>query len=133
MEQACLDKLEGKISEEFWFGESDGWKHQQSQALMAIQGLKQSSPDSLLDATKILELANKVHFLYLRQFRGEKAKLWGALRSNHTIDASSFCATYRKPFDLIFTWTKNEGWRDRRDSNSRSMVDQLLNCSHPIV
>ncbi len=119
LDQAYLDKLDGKISEEFWFAKSEGWRREECQVLLAIQGLKQASPDRLLDATKILELANKAHFLYLRQSPEEKAKLLRIVLSNCTIDASSLYPTYRKPFDLIFAKTKNEGWRARRDSNSR--------------
>lgn len=118
LDQAYLDKLDGKITEEFWLRKSEGWKQEECQVLLAIQGLKQSSPDRLLDATKILELANKAHFLYLRQPPEEKAKLLRIVLSNCTINAASLYPTYRKPFDLIFAKAKNEGWRARGDSNS---------------
>jgi hypothetical protein len=84
-----------------------------------MQGLEQSSPDRMVEGVKILELANKAHFLYLRQPASEKARLLRIVLSNCTVDATSIYPTYRKPFDLIFARAKNEEWRARRDSNSR--------------
>jgi hypothetical protein len=73
----------------------------------------------MLDAVRILELANKAYSLYVKQPPAEKAKLLKAVLSNCTLDAVSIHPTYRKPFDLIFMRAKNEEWRARGDSNSR--------------
>jgi hypothetical protein len=73
----------------------------------------------LLDAKKILELANSAYFLYLRQSDEERAKLLRIVLSNCAPDAARLYPTYRKPFDLILAKTKNEEWCARRDSNSR--------------
>jgi len=72
-----------------------------------------------LDGIRILELANKAYFLYLKQPPVEKAKLLRIVLSNCTVDSASVYPTYRKPFDLIFQQAKNEEWRARRDSNPR--------------
>jgi hypothetical protein len=66
-EQAYLDKLDGKITEVFWATKSSEWNQEEQQILMALDELKQQSPEKLLDGAGILELANKVYFLYLRQ------------------------------------------------------------------
>ncbi len=84
-----------------------------------IEGFSQVRPERLLDAARILELANKAYFLYLKQSAAERAKLLRIVLSNCTIDAASIYPTYRKPFDLVFARAKNEEWRARRDSNSR--------------
>src|SRR5277367_908204 len=76
-------------------------------------------PESMLDDFKILELANKAYFLYVKQSPSEKAKLLNLVPSNCAIDAASVYPTYRKPFDVIFNKGKNKGWRARRDSNPR--------------
>lgn len=106
LERAYLDKLDGKITEEFWSRHSAEWQREEQQILLAIQGLEQASPDRILDGVKILELANKAYFLYLKQTPAEKAKLLGMVLSNCTIDAVNLYPTYRKPFDLIFQQTK---------------------------
>ena len=119
LDQAYQDKLDGKISEEFWERKAAEWQAEEQQVQFAIRGLDQAQPERLLDGVKILELANKAYFLYLKQPPSEKAKLLKIVLSNCSLDAASLYPTYRKPFDVIFARAKNEEWRARRDSNSR--------------
>jgi site-specific DNA recombinase len=119
LDRAYIDKLDGKISEEFWSRKAAEWQAEEQQIQMAIRGLQQAGPDRVLDSVKILELANKAYFLYLKQTPAEKAKLLKMVLSNCSIDATSIYPTYRKPFDLIFMRAKNKEWRARRDSNPR--------------
>ena len=119
LDQAYLDKLDGKITEELWSRKSAEWQAEEQQVQFAINGLAEIKPERMLDAVKILELANKAYFLYVKQSPAEKAKLLNIVLSNCAIDAASIYPTYRKPFDVIFARAKNEEWRARRDSNSR--------------
>lgn len=116
-EQAYLDKLDGKISEAFWEAKSSEWNQEEQRILMALQALEQQSPARTLESVRILELANKAYFLYLKQPPAEKAKLLRIVLSNCKIDAATVDPTYRKPFDLIFQRVKNEGWLPGLDSN----------------
>ena len=118
LDSVYVDKLEGKISEDFWSRKSAEWQAEERQVQMAIGALEQIGPDRILDSVRILELANKAYFLYLKQTPAEKAKLLKLVLSNCSIDAVSVYPTYRKPFDLIFTRAKSEEWRARGDSNS---------------
>jgi len=117
VEQAYMDKLDGKITEEFWARQSAQWEREEEQIHLAMQAIEGASPDRIVEGVKILELANKAYFLYLKQPPSEKAKLLRIVLSNCTVDAASIYPTYRKPFDLIFTRAKNEEWRAREDSN----------------
>jgi site-specific DNA recombinase len=117
IEQAYLDKLDGKITEAFWDARSVEWNQEEQQILMALDGLERQSPERLLDGVRILELANKAYFLYLKQPPAEKAKLLRIVLSNCKIDAASVDPTYRKPFDLIFQRVKKEEWLPGLDSN----------------
>jgi site-specific DNA recombinase len=119
MDQAYQDKLDGRINEEFWMRKSAEWQAEESQIRASMRGLEVASPERLLDAARILELANKAYFLYVKQNHAEKAKLLKMVLSNCGIDAVSIYPTYRKPFDLIFQRVKTEEWRALRDSNSR--------------
>jgi hypothetical protein len=84
---------------------------------MALDGLEQQSPEKVLNGIRILELANKAYFLYVKQQPAEKAKLLRMVLSNCKIDAASIEPTYRKPFDLIFQRVKKEEWLPGLDSN----------------
>jgi len=76
-----------------------------------------SSQDGAQNDLRILELANKAYFLYLRQPPAEKAKLLRIVLSNCKVDALSVYPTYRKPFDLIFNRVKTKEWLPGLDSN----------------
>ena len=117
LEQAYLDKLDGKITGAFWEAKSSEWHQEEQQILVALDGLERQSPERLLDGVRILELANKAYFLYLKQPPLEKAKLLRIVLSNCKIDAASVDPTYRKPFDLIFQRVKKEEWLPGLDSN----------------
>jgi site-specific DNA recombinase len=117
IEQAYLDKLDGKITEAFWLAKSSEWNREEQQILAALDGLKLQNPEKLLDGVRTLELANKAYFLYLKQPPAEKAKLLRIVLSNCKINAASLDPTYRKPFDLIFERVQKEEWLPGLDSN----------------
>jgi site-specific DNA recombinase len=110
-----MDKLDGKISEDFWARKSDEWRTEDQRICAELLALEQIRPERMLDGARILELAHKAHFLYLKQTPEEQAKLLKIVVSNCSIDATSVYPTYRKPFDLIFTHGKNEGGRAQGD------------------
>ena len=102
----------------FWERKSTEWRAEEQQVATALAGLDQPNQDRLLDASRILELANKAHFLYVSQNPIEKAKLLKMVLSNCVIDRATLYPTYRKPFDLIFQRAKTKEWRREWDSNS---------------
>ena len=122
IDQAYLDKLDGKISEEFWLRKMAEWQREEQQILMATQGLDEISPDRMLDNVRILELANKAYSLYVGQNSTERAKLLRIVLSNCRVDAASVYPTYRKPFDLICGAAKTGEWYARGDSNTRPLA-----------
>jgi len=75
--------------------------------------------DRVLSARRILELANKAHFLYVTQKPAEQANLLRMVLSNCSVDAASLYPIYRKPFDLIFERAKTKEWSGREDLNLR--------------
>jgi hypothetical protein len=119
MDQAYQDKLDGKIREDFWERKSAAWQAEEFEIRSSMQAVATVRPERMLDASRILELANKAYFLYVRQNHTEKAKLLKMVLSNCAIDAVSVYPAYRKPFDLIFQTGKTKEWCVRRDSNSR--------------
>ena len=111
LERAYVDKLHGKITAEFWTARFSAWNQEEQQILGALQGLGQQIPERILDGVRILELANKAYFLYLRQPPAEQGRLLRIVLLYCKVDATSVYPTYRKPFDVIFQRAKNEEWR----------------------
>jgi hypothetical protein len=76
MDQACLDKLDGKITTEFWERKNAEWLEQEQQVQFALAGLRQANePAQLLTASLTLELANKSVFSLPEAEPVEQAKL----------------------------------------------------------
>jgi len=120
MDAAYADKLDGKISEDFWQRKRADWQNEELRikSLIEGQGEDQSSA-KLLNVQRILELAKDAYFLYLTRNPAEQAELLKKVLLNCSIDAVSLYPTYRKPFDLIFNRAKNEEWSGREDLNLR--------------
>jgi site-specific DNA recombinase len=120
MDAAYIDKLEGKISEDFWQRKMAEWSADERQVRLAIDGLAGGvADDVVVNAQKVLELANKAYFLYLSQDSAEKAKLLRTLCLNFSVDDASVTPAYRYPFDAIFKRAKTNEWSGREDSNLR--------------
>ena len=117
LEQAYIDKLDGKITEEFWEANSTVWEKEQETIIMTLRELELKSPMRTLDAVRILELANKAYFLYFRQPPAEKAKLLRMVLSNCKVDDLTAYPVYKKPFDLIFKRVQSKEWLAGLDSN----------------
>jgi site-specific DNA recombinase len=119
MGQAYGDKLDGKITEQFWACQMEEWQSEERRAESALESLKNSSDDSLLSAQRCLELANKAYFLYVTQKPAKQAELLREVLLNCAIDSTSVYPTYRKPFDMISERAKREEWSGREDLNLR--------------
>ena len=87
---------------------SGEWQAEENQIQTVMQGLETASPERLLDAARILELANKAYFLNVKQNHTERAKLLKMVLSNCGIEAANIYPTYRKPFYMIFQKVKTE-------------------------
>ena len=120
MDVAYTDKLDGKITEEFWQRKQTDWLSDELRLKGQLSGLDEArTGERVIDMQRILELSEKAYFLYDTQKPAGQADLLKMVLSNCSIDAVSLYPTYRKPFDLIFKRAKNHEWSGREDSNLR--------------
>src|SRR4029077_18072221 len=103
LEQAYVDRLDGKITEEFWEAKSAEWQEEEQALLASLREVEQAeNPERALAQTP-----------------QEKAKLLRMVLSNCAVDAVSVYPTYRKPFDMIFERVKTGEWVAWVDLNHR--------------
>ncbi len=110
----------------FWAQKDAEWQEEAGGLERALAALRAASPDQLLTANRILELANRAYSLYVRQNAADQGKLLAMVLSNCATDGVSLYPAYRKPFDLIFKRTKTEEWRPRGDSNPRYRRERAM-------
>ena len=92
------DKLDGKITEEFWERKSREWRQKQLQLHEAIERHRTANQFYFDEGVRVLELAQRAYDLWLRQPQSEKRKLLDILLSNCTFDGATLLPEYRKPF-----------------------------------
>ncbi len=120
MDSAYMDKLDGKIAEDFWQRKQADWQAEEARITAQIQSLKEPNFEGrMIDVHRILELAQNAHSLYLTRKPAEKAEMLRSVLLNCSIDAVSLYPTYRSPFDLIVKRTENAEWSGREDLNLR--------------
>jgi len=112
-----VDKLDGKISEEFYERKSDEWRKEQEDFREAIEKHEKANVNYLAQGTQILELAKKAYSLYLGQDPTEKRKLLNILLSNCTFDSGNLYPTYNRPFDMLVENKEIVDWLPGQDSN----------------
>ncbi len=117
LDKAYEDRLDGVIDDGFWSDLSSRWRTEQNQVQNQLSRLEHADRDYVDQGSKILELAQHAHSLYVTQCGPEKRRLLNCLLSNCTIDGLTLYPTYRKPFDLIAEGVKMSKEYPRQDSN----------------
>ena len=110
LDRAYDDKLEGKITEEFWSKKSEQWREEQSRVLSKLKWHQSANRSYFDEGIKILELANKAYSLYQKAEAQEKRKPLDYILSNCRVTDGSLYPTYRKPFDLIAEGARTQDW-----------------------
>lgn len=96
-----IDKLDGKISEEFFNRKREEWTAEQGDILRKIEQHQGANRSYFEEGTRLLELAQKVVILYEKQEMQEKRRLLNFVFSNSTWKDGKLTPAYRKPFDLL--------------------------------
>ncbi len=117
IDQAYLDKLDKKISEEFWLTQSRKWLSEKENLAIKLVCYQKADTHYLEQATLILELAKKAPVLFKRANVEQKRKFVGLLFSNCFLKDGSIDLQLKSPFDRILDSSKSGNWRPQRDSN----------------
>jgi site-specific DNA recombinase len=129
------DKLDGKITQEFWATKASEYREQELALETALKRLTRPvAPDHALTVERIFELANKAYSLYLTRNAAEQAQLLKMVLLNCATDGANLWPNYRKPFDVIAQRAKNEQWSGREDLNLRPPAPKagaLPGCATP--
>ena len=115
IDRMYVDKLDGRISLEFYQEHLDKWRAEQDRILEKTKTHQNANVNYLERGQNILELANKGYPLYLRQAPEEKRKLLGYILLNCTLVNGTLCPTYRKPFDIFAKGLTRTNWRGSFD------------------
>ena len=117
--EAYLDKVDKKITEEFWKSQTAEWDNRQTDLIETIERHEKADINYLDCGDRLLELAKKAYELYSQRKDKEKQELLKYLVSNAKLFRETLNIELRKPFCYISECVKIGDNRGRRDSNSR--------------
>lgn len=117
LDQAYLDKLDSKITEEFWKAKSEEWSNEIENISVKLNAHETSNINYYEDGVRILELAKKAYSLYKSATGEEKRKLLNLVLSNCYLEGKNLRPDYKKPFDIIRKGVESKEKLPREDSN----------------
>ncbi len=101
IDRMYVDKLDGKISDDFYDKKCQLWRKEQDEIQENIRRHRSANRVYLDEGIKIIELAQRAVFLYDKQEMPEKRRLLDFVCSNSTYVDGQLIVEYRKPFDLL--------------------------------
>ena len=110
IDKIYIDKLDGKISDEFYEERIAEWQEEIDGISDKIERHKNADVNYITNGIHILELANRAYSLYVKQNATERRKLLNIILSNCTYDGVTLSPIYRKPFDLLVKGPSRSNW-----------------------
>ncbi len=129
-----VDKLDGKVSQDFFDCKNDEWRTEQADILREIEKHQNANRYYLDEGIRLLELSQKAASLYEKQEMKEKRRILDFVFSNSSWKDGRLIPSYRKPFDMLALTNRGrtekkavspkkhgpfENWLPGRDSNPR--------------
>ncbi len=96
-----VDKLDGKIGDDFFDRMVRQWREEQSRCLNDIERHQSAEQSYMDEGVQLLELARNAQKLFAKQEPREKRRLLNFLLSNCAWEDGEVVATFRQPFDLL--------------------------------
>jgi len=95
------DKLNNRISEEYWTRRTNEWQTELAELKADIVTLEDRKFRAFATIEAVTSLARKASDLYIGQPYEEHARLIKLVESNSTWDGVTLSATYKKPFSFF--------------------------------
>nr|WP_207209925.1 DEAD/DEAH box helicase family protein [Tropicimonas sp. IMCC6043] len=96
-----VDKLDGKMSSEFFEEMSGKWREEQRRLQRDIERHEEAEQSYMEEGLRILDLARNAQALFERQPARDKRRLLNFVLSNCTWEEGEVIATFRQPFDML--------------------------------
>jgi len=96
-----MDKLDKKITEEFWKRNHEKLLNDKENATIKLQALGKSDINFFKNAEIIIELSRKAHSLFLKQDKTEKKKMIRLIVSESVYRNNRLGVKLQAPFDKV--------------------------------
>lgn len=110
IDQTYCDKLDGKISEEFWLIKTKQWMAEKELLSLKLFSAQKADTLYLENANLILELAKRAHELFKVQNADQKRKLVELLLSNCSYNGENIDLELKPVFSMIIKSSESGNW-----------------------
>jgi len=111
MQKAYMDKLEGKISEEFWLEQQKTWQARANALRAEMKRLDNIDWFGICeDITEVLRLASKAHEIYSRMDDFERREILTRILSNSYLYREKLDVVWREPFNWFAKCANSKEW-----------------------
>lgn len=111
IDNAYQDKLDGKISEEFWERQTKKWMFEKESLSIQLSQYQKKDTDYLKNANLILELAKNAATTFKNANFDHKRRFAQKLFSNCFLRGRNLDLELRMPYNLILESSKTGNWR----------------------
>lgn len=101
LENAYIDKVDGRIEEDFWREKSDDWNAELMEIEAAVKSHRESNRSYFELGSQIIDMVRQASDLFEKQDNYERRRLVDTLVSQCTYSDETLCVTYRKPFSFF--------------------------------
>lgn len=110
LDQIYLDRLDGKVNEEFWEVNTQAWRKEQEELRQVIDQHERANIHFFEDGMKLFELAKDIPAKYVMAELEEKREILSFVASNYTITDATIVPAYNKPFCWLTEFVKTKKW-----------------------
>ena len=113
IDKAYIDKIDGKISEDFWQRNNDQWDSQRIDLLKAIELNENANKNYINSGVTLLEAAQRAYDNFLERNAEEKRDLLNFMLSNSVLTGQNLVSTLKEPFSYSADCLKTGNIRRR--------------------
>ncbi len=116
---AYLDKLDKKISEEFWQSHTSKWLEEKDSLTAKLTSIQKADRNYLENANLVIELSKKALPFFKKETGDQKRRLINVLVSNCSYKDEKLDIELKPVFKMMLESSKTRNWCARQDSNLR--------------
>jgi hypothetical protein len=114
IETMYMDKLDGRITQEFFDKQAGVWRHEQDGLLHKIQDIQKAAPVPVDQAIDLLRLTSRASELFLQQPATEQRRLLTTVMEKATWKQGALQTVLFEPFEIL-RHSNQESYRRERE------------------
>jgi hypothetical protein len=118
METMYLDKLDGRISQEFFNKQAESWRREQEALRRKIEDIEKATPAPIDQAIDILRLTSQASELFLDQSAAEQRRLLQAIMEKAAWQDGGLRTTLFEPFEILRHSNQESARKEKENAGS---------------